>query len=560
MDTATLTLVFVGGSFALYFVIALKSRAASTGDFYVASRGVPPIANGMATAADFMSVAAMLSVPGIIAVAGYDASVYLLGPPGGFLLLGMLIAPYLRKFGKFTIPDFIGDRYYSNSARSLAVICALFVSMTYLAGQMRGVGVVFSRFLEVPIESGVLIGSGMVFVYSVWGGMKGVTYTQVAQFVVLAFAFLVPIIFLSILVTDSAFPMISWGGKTADGSVFLIDKLDGLNQEFGFKAFTARERPKIDLFCIALTLMLGTAGMPHIIIRFFTVPRVSDARRSVAYTLLFVGLVFVTVPALSAFSRLFILESVENQTHADAPEWFRTWEETGLVVFDDKNGDGLIQYVGGEENELTIDNDIAFLAVPEIAELSNWVVALVAAGTLAAALSTAAGLLLVISMSVSHDLVKSQLFPALDDRHELLVARIAAGFAVAVGAYFGIHPPSFIIETIALAFSIAASAFFPVLVLGIFSKRMNKEGAIAGMASGLLFSVSYIVYYQFLGGSEHGYWMDISPQGIGVAGMIVNLTVALTTSKFFPAPPSAVQEMVEGIRYPTLRSEDAGSA
>ena len=549
MDIRTLIFLFVGSTFLIYVVIAYLTRASSTKEFYVAGGGVPPVLNGMATAADMMSVATFISVPGIIAILGYDASVYLIGPPGGFLLLGILIAPYLRKFGKFTIPDFIGDRYYSNTARTVAIVCAVFVSLTYLSGQMRGVGVVFSRFLEVSIVAGVLIGAGVVFLYAVWGGMKGITYTQVAQYCILGFAFLTPILFLSILLTDNPLFYLSWGGKTADG-VYLLEKLNGLNAEFGFTAFTAQRKPTIDLFCIVMTLMIGTAGMPHIIVRFFTVPKVSDARKSVAWTMLFICIIFLAMPAVSAFSRTFLLDTLAGTAYADVPQWFKTWEGIGLIAFNDLNGDGLIQYVAGSANELTIDNDIIFLASPEMANLPGWVIALVAAGGLAAALSTAAGLLLVISTAISHDLIKRQFLPGISDKQELVIARICATGAVGVGIYFGINPPSFVIETVALAFSIAAAAIFPPIFLGIFVKRVNMQGAVAGMLTGLIFSVGYIVYFQFMGGKEHGYWMDISPQGIGVVGMVLNVMVTLTVTRFYPPPPEDVQAIVENIRYP----------
>ena len=552
MNSQTLTFLFVGFTFALYTFIAWRSKADNTKDFYVAGGGISPFTNAMATAADLMSVATMLSIPGIISILGYDGAPYLLGTAGGFVLLGMLIAPYLRRFGKYTIPDFIGDRYYSNTARTVAVICAIAVSVTYLAGQMRGVGVVFSRFLEIDINLGVVLGAGIVFVYAVWGGMKGITYTQVAQFCILAFAFLVPIIFLSILLTNSAFPFTSWGGKTADNSIYLLDKLNGLNVEFGFKEFTAQTRPTIDMFCLGMTLMLGTAGLPHIIIRYFTVKKVSDARKSVAYTLLLICIIFLATPAVSVFSRTILVETLGNLPYSEIPSWFKTWENIGLIQFQDLNGDGIIQYVAGAQNELKIDNDIIFLAIPEIAQLSNWVIALVAAGALAAALSTAAGLLLVISTSASHDLVKMQISPDMSDAKELMVARVCAGFAVLIGIYFGIYPPGFIVETVALAFSIASSAFFPVLLLGIFTKTINKQGAIAGMLAGLIFSVGYIVYFQFLGGKEThgGYWMDISPQGIGVVGVFINLAFTFLVGSFYPPPPQDVQDMVERIRYP----------
>ena len=552
MGTQLLTFLFVGCTFAIYTFIAWRSKANDTKDFYVAGGGISPLTNAFATAADLMSVATMLSIPGIVSILGYDGAPYLLGTAGGFVLLGILVAPYLRRFGKYTIPDFIGDRFYSNTARTVAVICAIAVSVTYLAGQMRGVGVVFSRFLEIDINHGVILGAGIVFLYAVWGGMKGITYTQVAQFFILAFAFLVPIIFLSIMITNNAFLFTSWGGTTADGSVFLLDKLDGLNAEFGFKEFTAQGRPTIEMFCLGMTLMLGTAGLPHIIIRYFTVKKVSDARKSIAYTLLIICIIFMATPAVAVFSRTFLLESLADLPYTDVPSWFKTWEGIGLIQFNDLNGDGIMQYVAGANNELRIDNDIIFLAIPEIAQLSNWVVALVAAGALAAALSTAAGLLLVISTSISHDLVKMQLSPDMSDARELLLARFCAGLAVLVGIYFGINPPGFIVETIALAFSIAASAFFPVIVLGIFTKTVNKQGAIAGMLGGLIFSVGYIIYFQFLGGKEihGGYWLDISPQGIGVVGVFVNLALTFLVGSFYSPPPVDVQEMVEKIRYP----------
>ncbi len=550
MDVKTLTFIFVGTTFAIYAIIAYLSKASSTSEFYVAGKGVPPLVNGMATAADFMSAATFISVPGIVAILGYDAAVYLIGPPGGFVLLGILIAPYLRKFGKFTIPDFIGDRYYSNTARSIAIICALCVSLTYLSGQMRGVGVVFSRFLEVSIELGVLIGAGIVLIYAVWGGMKGITYTQVAQYCILAFAFLVPIIFMSILVTNNAIPFFGLGDKIAGDSIYLLDKLDDLNRELGFSAFTSGNKPTIDLFCIGATLMLGTAGMPHIIIRYFTVPKVSDARKSVAWTVFFMAIVLLATPAVSAFSRTYIIETLNGIAYADVPTWFKTWENIGLIAFNDINGDGLIQYIAGSANELTIDNDIVFLASPEMAQLPNWVIAMVAAGGLAAALSTAAGLLLVISTAISHDFLKRSIMPTLSEKKELLAARVCILFAILVGIYFGINPPGFVIETVALAFSIAASTFFPAIVLGIFRKKTNMQGAVAGMVVGLLFSVGYIVYFQFLGGNEHGYWMDISPQGIGLVGLLLNLLVTFIVGRFFPPAPASIQEMVESIRFP----------
>lgn len=550
MSTFHYTLLFVLSTFLVYTIIAWKSKAESTKDFYVAGSGVSPIINAMATAADFMSVATMLSIPGLVAALGYDAAPYLLGPAGGFFLLGILIAPYLRKFGKYTIPDFIGDRYYSHVARSIAVLCALFITITYLAGQMRGVGLVFSRFLEVPIHTGVIIGAVIVFLYAVWGGMKGITYTQVAQFCILGFAFLVPIIFLSILITQNISPWTSWGGTVNDSGVYLIDKLNGLNEEFGFKAFTAKSRHTIDLFCIGLTLMIGTAGMPHIIIRYFTVKKVSDARKSVIWTIVFIGIILAATAPLAAFARMYMLEALNGLSYANVPPWFTTWEQTGLLSFDDLNGDGIIQFIGGANNELNLDFDVTFLAIPQIANLSNWVVGLVAAGAIAAALSTAAGLLLVISSSISHDLIKKQISPGISDQIELLIARICAGIAVLIGIYFGINPPSFIIETIALAFSIAASTIFPAILLGIFFKRINREGAIAGMLAGLIFSVSYIVYFQFMGGAENGYWMNISAQGIGAIGMIINIMMSIIISMMSKPPPKHIQELTINLRYP----------
>lgn len=550
MDVQTLTLIFVTASFTLYALIAYWSKARSTRDFYVAGGEVSPLANGMATAADWMSAATFISLPGIVSFMGYDGAVYLLGGSGGFVLLALLIAPYLRKFGKYTIPAFIGDRYYSNTARTIAVICAIFISFTYLAGQMRGVGVVFSRFLEMSIDTGVYIGAGIVFLYAVWGGMKGITYTQVAQYCVLIFAFLVPTIFLSILLTNNPIPFLGLGDTVAGGSVHFMDRLNGLETELGFREFTAQRSSTLNLTAMALTLMIGTAGMPHVIIRFFTVPKVSDARKSVGYALLFITILFLCIPAVGAFARTYFLEAINNQPYANVPQWFNTWEGIGLITFNDLNGDGIIQYLAGGNNELTIDRDILFLASPEIAKLPAWVIALVAAGGLAAALSTAAGLLLVISTAVSHDLLKKQFTPTISDKQELLVARICSAAAIGVGIYFGIHPPGFVMETIALAFGIAASALFPAIFLGVFSKKMNKEGAIAGMLTGLIFSVSYIVYFRFMGGDPDDYLLGISAQGVGLPGMILSFVVTLVVSRFYAAPPAHIQEMVEDMRYP----------
>ena len=550
MDVQTLTLIFVGASFTLYAVIAYGSKARSTRDFYVAGGGVSPLANGMATAADWMSAATFISLPGIVSFMGYDGAVYLLGGSGGFVLLALLIAPYLRKFGKYTIPAFIGDRYYSNTARTLAVICATIISFTYLAGQMRGVGVVFSRFLEMSIDTGVYVGAGIVFIYAVWGGMKGITYTQVAQYCVLIFAFLVPSIFLSILLTNNPIPFLGLGDTVADGSVHFIDRLNGLEKEFGFSEFTAQHSTTLNLVAMALTLMIGTAGMPHVIIRFFTVPKVSDARKSVGYALLFITILFLCIPAVGAFARTYFLEAINHQPYANVPQWFNTWEDIGLISFNDGNGDGVIQYLADENNELAIDRDILFLASPEIANLPAWVIALVAAGGLAAALSTAAGLLLVISTANSHDLLKKQFTPNISDKQELLAARICSAFAIGVGIYFGIHPPGFVMETIALAFGIAASALFPAIFLGIFYKKMNKQGAIAGMLAGLVFSLSYIVYFRFMGGDPDDYLLGISAQGVGLPGMILSFVVTLVVAQFYEAPPAGIQEMVEDMRYP----------
>lgn len=550
MDVQTLTIIFVGATFLLYAGIAYLSRAKDTHDFYVAGGGVSPLANGMATAADWMSAATFISLPGIVSFMGYDGAVYLLGGSGGFVLLAMLISPYLRKFGKFTIPDFIGDRYYSNTARTIAVICAMFISFTYLAGQMRGVGVVFSRFLEMSIDTGVYVGASIVFVYAVWGGMKGITYTQVAQYCVLIFAFLVPAIFLSILLTNNPIPFLGLGDTVADGSMHFIDRLNGLDKELGFGEFTEQRSTTINLTAMALTMMVGTAGMPHVIVRFFTVPKVSDARKSVGYALFFITILFLCIPAVGAFARTYFLEAINSQAYVDMPSWFKTWEEIGLIKFNDLNGDGIVQYLAGATNELTIDRDILFLASPEIANLPDWVIALVAAGGLAAALSTAAGLLLVISTSISHDLLKKQLTPNISDKQELLAARIFSAFAICVGIYFGINPPGFVMETIALAFGIAASAFFPAIFLGVFHKKMNKEGVIAGMLSGLIFSVAYIVYFRFMGGLPEDYLFGISPQGVGLPGMIVSFTIIFIVSRFFKDPPQEIQDMVESIRYP----------
>ncbi|MBL6446635.1 cation acetate symporter [Fulvivirga sp. 29W222] len=554
MDVQTWTYIIVGVTFAIYIGIAIWSRAGSTKDFYVAGGGVPPLANGMATAADWMSAASFISMAGIISFAGYDGAVYLMGWTGGYVLLALLLAPYLRKFGKFTVPDFIGDRYYSNTARTVAVVCALFVSFTYVAGQMRGVGVVFSRFLEVDINSGVYIGMFIVFIYAVLGGMKGITYTQVAQYVILIFAFMVPAIFISIQLTNNPIPQLGFGGTINGSETYLLDKLNGLHEELGFAAYTNGNKALIDVFFITFALMVGTAGLPHVIVRFFTVPKVSDARISAGYALVFIAILYTTAPAVAAFARTNLIQTVSNEEYASMPGWFNNWEKTGLLSFTDKNNDGIIQYVAdAETNELVIDRDIMVLANPEIANLPNWVVALVAAGGLAAALSTAAGLLLVISTSVSHDLIKKQFAPDISDAKELWVARGSAVIAVIIAGYFGINPPGFVAAVVALAFGLAAASFFPAIILGIFYQRMNKEGAIAGMISGLGITLLYMLIFKFnLFGetTSADWWFGVSPEGFGTIGMLINFAVSFAVSSATKAPPQEVQEMVDNIRFP----------
>ena len=582
MDTQSLTYLFVGLSFALYIGIAIWSRAQSTNDFYIAGKGVNPVANGMATAADWMSAASFISMAGLIAFLGKDGSVYLMGWTGGYVLLALLLAPYLRKFGQYTVPDFIGTRYYSNAARLVAVICLIFVSFTYVAGQMRGVGIVFSRFLEVDINLGVVIGMCIVFFYAVLGGMKGITYTQVAQYCVLIFAYLVPAIFISILVTGNPVPQLGFGDTLVDSSTYLLDKLDQVTTELGFNAYTENSKSKIDIFCITAALMFGTAGLPHVIVRFFTVPKVSDARKSAGYALIFIAILYSTAPAVSAFARINFIDSVQNVEYQSSPEWFQNWEDIGLIAWKDKNEDGLIQYSVGDalegtkpkfvegegnygerlvsnpanqsnSNEVYIDRDIMVLANPEIAKLPGWVIALVAAGALAAALSTAAGLLLVISASVSHDLLKKTFMPKITEKQELLYARYSAAVAILVAGLFGIYPPGFVAQVVAFAFGLAASTIFPALFLGIFYKRLNMQGAIAGMLSGLIFTSSYIIYFKFinieLNIGQH-WFLGISPEGIGFIGMLINIVIALTVSNFYSKPPEYVYEMVDDIRRP----------
>lgn len=545
--------IAVGLSFSLYIGIAIWSRAASTKEFYVAGGGVHPIANGMATAADWMSAASFISMAGIISFGGYDGSVYLMGWTGGYVLLALLLAPYLRKFGKFTVPDFIGDRYYSNTARSVAVFCTLIISFTYIAGQMRGVGVVFSRYLEVDIVTGVLIGMGIVLFYAVLGGMKGITYTQVAQYCVLIFAFMVPAIYISFLVTGNVVPQLGFGTSGADG-VYLLDKLDGLHKELGFHEYTSGSKSLFDVFCITMALMVGTAGLPHVIVRFFTVKKVSDARKSAGWALLFIAILYTTAPAIAVFSRTNLIETVSNQPYDEMPEWFSKWETTGLLGFTDKNEDGLIQYNADTTvNELTVDADIMVLANPEIAQLPNWVIALLAAGALAAALSTAAGLLLVISSAVSHDLLKKMVMPEISERGELIAARVAATGAVCLAGWFGINPPGFVAATVALAFGLAASSFFPAILLGIFSKRINKEGAISGMLVGISLMLFYMLKFKFGwfgGGTKADWWFGISPEGFGTVAMIANFLVTLVVSRQTPAPSDEIQKLVENIRNP----------
>ena len=548
----------VGITFSLYIGIAVWARAGSTKEFYVAGGGVSPLANGMATAADWMSAASFISMAGIISFAGYDGAVYLMGWTGGYVLLALLLAPYLRKFGKFTVPDFIGDRYYSNTARLVGVICALLVSFTYVAGQMRGVGLVFSRFLEVDINTGVVIGMLIVLFYAVLGGMKGITYTQVAQYCVLIFAFMVPAIFISIQMTGNPIPQLGFGSELVDGSgTFLLDKLDGLSTDLGFAEYTQGSKSLVDVFAITLALMVGTAGLPHVIVRFFTVKRVKDARKSAGIALLLIVILYSTAPAVAAFARTNMIETLSNKSYATVPEWFKKWETTGLITFVDKNNDGLIQYVAdNSKNELVVDNDIMVLANPEIAELPNWVIALVAAGALAAALSTAAGLLLVISASVSHDLIKKIINPEISEKNELIAARFSAVVAVCVAGYFGINPPGFVAATVALAFGLAAASFFPAIILGIFYKRMNKEGAIAGMIVGIVVMLYYMLKYKLgwfdeVTPDKSEWWFGISPEGFGSVAMLLNFIVSITIMKFTPLPPQDVQEIVEKIRIPS---------
>ena len=584
MSTQVLTYLFVGASFALYIGIAIWSRAGSTKDFYVAGGGVHPVVNGMATAADWMSAASFISMAGIISFIGRDGSVYLLGWTGGYVLLALLLAPYLRKFGRFTVPDFIGERYYSQAARIVAVVCLIFVSFTYVAGQMRGVGIVFSRFLEVEVNTGVIIGMAVVFMYAVLGGMKGITYTQVAQYCVLIFAYMVPAIFISIMITGNPIPQLGFGAEVTDSSgLSVLQKLDGVLLDLGFSAYTAGSKSTIDVFAITAALMFGTAGLPHVLVRFFTVPKVSDARLSAGYALVFIAILYTTAPAVASFARLNLVDTVHNTAYDEAPEWFGNWENTGLIAWQDKNDDGVMQYGAGaallpakpifdvdgtrgshgerllnnksteSANEVYIDRDIMVLANPEIAGLPGWVIALVAAGGVAAALSTAAGLLLVISSAISHDLLKQTLLPRITEKQELLYARLAAAVAVCIAGLFGIYPPAFVAQVVAFAFGLAAASLFPALLLGIFSKRANKEGAISGMLAGLVFTFAYIAYFKFvapeLNSAEYWLW-GISPEGIGAIGMLLNFVIAMTISRLTVKPPATVQALVDNIRIP----------
>tara|TARA_B100001175_G_C19509960_1_gene643129 strand:+ start:1891 stop:3603 length:1713 start_codon:yes stop_codon:yes gene_type:complete len=561
MSVQLWTYVLVGITFSIYIAIAIWSRASSTKEFYVAGGGVSPLANGMATAADWMSAASFISMAGLISFLGYDGSVYIMGWTGGYVLLALLLAPYLRKFGKYTVPDFIGERYYSKTARIVAVICALLVSFTYVAGQMRGVGVVFSRFLEVDINTGVVIGMVIVLFYAVMGGMKGITYTQVAQYCVLIFAFMVPAIFISFLMTGNLVPQIGMGSTLNDGSgVYVLDKLNAINKDLGFNEYTNGSKSMIDVLAITSALMIGTAGLPHVIVRFFTVKKVRDARKSAGLALLFIAILYTTAPAVSVFARINLINTVNDKPYTDMPVWFSNWEQTGLLKFNDKNQDGNIQYVADPSiNELYVDPDIMVLANPEIADLPGWVIGLVAAGGLAAALSTAAGLLLVISSSISHDLIKNTINPNISDKGELWAARISATVAVVVAGYFGINPPDFVAAVVALAFGLAAASFFPAIILGIFYKKMSKEGAIAGMLVGVSLMLYYILKFKFgvfdggkasVPGLQDEWWFGVSPEGFGSVAMVFHFVVALIINKFTPPPPKKVQDIVENIRIP----------
>ena len=560
MGIQSWTYLIIGLSFALYIGIAVWSRVRSTSDFYVAGQGVPAVANGMATGADWMSAASFISMAGLISFMGYTGTIYLMGWTGGYVLLALLLAPYLRKYGKYTVPEFVGDRYYSQFARVVSVGCAIFVSFTYVAGQMRGVGIVFSRFLEVPVDTGVVIGMALVFLYATLGGMRGITYTQVAQYTVLIIAYLIPAGAISMAMTGNPIPQIGFGSTVSSGpnaGIYLLETIDQIHRDLGFPeytaAFVAGKKGMLDVFAITLALMAGTAGLPHVLIRFYTVRSARAARWSVMWALIFIGLLYTTAPAVATFARANMIQTLHSTPYSEAPVWFSNWEKTGLIRFEDKDGDGVITYTpDAATNELQVDRDIMVLANPEIAQLPAWVVALVAAGGLAAALSTAAGLLLVISSSVSHDLFKSIFTPGISDRRELLLARVAAGAAVLVAGYFGINPPGFVAQVVAYAFGLAASSFFPILVLGVFSKRVTKEGAIAGMLSGIGFTGAYIVYFTARPDAGAADWLlGISPEGIGTVGMLLNFAVTLVVSYLTPPPPAEVQQLVEDIRLPS---------
>ncbi|MBV1882697.1 MAG: cation acetate symporter [Pseudomonadales bacterium] len=602
MDLQTLTYSVVGASFVLYIGIAIWSKANSTSEFYVAGKHVHPIANGMATAADWMSAASFISMAGLIAFLGYEGSMYLMGWTGGYVLLAMLLAPYLRKFGKFTVPEFIGDRYYSQTARIVAVICLIFISFTYVAGQMRGVGIVFSRFLEVPVNVGLFIGMGIVFIYAVLGGMRGITYTQVAQFCVLIFAYTVPAVFIAFQLTGNPFPQLALGSEMSDGSGLLLDKMDTVLVDLGFTSYTEpfNDKSMIDVFAITTALMVGTAGLPHVLVRFFTVPKVRDARRSAGWALVFIAILYTTAPAVGVLARMNLVNTVNGPegvgtAYSEIPGWFQTWENSGLLGWFDHNGDGKIQYAAGNAfssdnkgkplfvgdergqfgerlisnpskgeiatgapfaNEIYVDRDMMVLANPEIAGLPNWVIALIAAGGVAAALSTAAGLLLVISASISHDLLKSTFAPNISEKSELMAGRIAAAVAIGIAGYLGMHPPAFVAQVVAFAFGLAASSLFPVILLGIFSKRINKWGAISGMCVGLVFTSAYIIYFKgvfiepMAVNTADNWLFGISPEGIGAIGMLLNFAVAFVVSYLTPEPPKEIQDMVESIRVP----------
>ncbi|MGH1542425.1 MAG: sodium:solute symporter family protein [Arenicella sp.] len=568
MELKTLTYIVVGITFAIYIGIAIWAKAGSTKEFYIAGGGVNPVANGMATAADWMSAASFISMAGLIAFFGYGGSVFLMGWTGGYVLLAMLLAPYLRKFGKFTVPEFIGDRYYSNGARVVAVVCLIIASVTYVIGQMKGIGVAFSRFLEVDYTTGLFVGMFIVFIYAVLGGMKGITYTQIAQYVILIFAYTIPAIFISLSLTGNPIPQLGLGSTLADGSgTYLLDKLDQVVTELGFSEYTTQKRlSTTNMFMYTMSLMIGTAGLPHVIIRFFTVPKVSDARKSAGWALVFIAILYTTAPAVAAMARLNLMNTIqpaagENLVYDERPNWFKNWEKTGLLKFEDKNGDGKIQYVADKEaNEMVkVDRDIMVLANPEIAKLPNWVIALVAAGGLAAALSTAAGLLLAISSAVSHDLLKGIWTPNMSERNELLASRISMAVAIMIAGYLGWRPPDFAAGTVALAFGLAASSIFPALMMGIFNKKMNKEGAVWGMIAGISVTLLYVFQHKgimfvkstsFLGDMDANWFLGIEPNAFGAIGAIVNFTVAIIVSKMTAPPPEHIQHLVEDIRIP----------